>query len=214
MGIADKIASCQECIYSERAGRIKTIDKPYVFFQVDKKWLPKQGVKVLFVAESPPWNGERRYFYNTLSIGKRAGLRKEVLRWLNLPSIEAFKEDGYFLIDAIKCRLNKKNYSSVPSEVLKKCSAKFLGEEIRIFRPETVFVLGNSAKKALENLQTTSGFLEFGDLQSHKVTEDYDKMLSGYRVILCVYPGGQTRAFESNIKRAFSKLTTKKTTSK
>ena len=206
MNNTDKVEQCQECINCCNADRLKLVDKPYVVFQVEEKWLPRQGVKVLFVAESPPWNGEQRYFYNTLNIGKRAGLRKEVLRWLSLPSLEAFKDKGYFLIDAIKCRLNKKNNSSVPLEVLEKCSRKFLWEEIKVLRPETIFVFGNSAKKALESLGGTPGLPEFINLKSHTVTDDYDMVLSGYRVILCSYPGGQTRAYGDNIRLAFAKL--------
>ena len=206
MSLTDEIAACQECINLDCADRLKTNEKPYVVFEVAEKWLPKGSVNVLFVAESPPWNGEQRYFYNTLKTGKRGGLRKEILKWLGLPSLDSFKNEGYFLIDAIKCRFNKSEKSNVPKQILSKCSNKFLAEEIRSLRPKTIFVLGDSAKKALQGLYVFPDFAEFRSLDVHKVTEDFDEQLSGYRVILCVYPGGTTRGFESNIRRSFSKI--------
>ena len=206
MSLTDEIAACQECINLDCAYRLKINEKPYVVFEVAEKWLPNGRVNVLFVAESPPWNGEQRYFYNTLRTGKQAGLRKEVLKHLNCPSLEAFKGKGYFLVDAIKCRLNKKDNSTVPSKVLEQCRAKFLGKEIMLLRPEVIFVLGNSGKKALEGLHSRPEFSEFIDLGEHKVTENYDKALSGFRVILCAHPGGQTRNYEKNIRQAFSRI--------
>ena len=65
-------------------------------------------MKVLFVAESPPWNRDQAYFYNQNSRNKRTNLRIEVLKLLNLKSLIEFKNRGYYLIDAIKCRLNKR----------------------------------------------------------------------------------------------------------
>ncbi len=85
-------------------------------------------------------------------------------------------------------------------KVLEVCSARFLRREISELDPKVIFVLGNSAKHVLQQLP------EFRDLQYHKVTDDYDKMLSGYRVILCVYPGGQTRQHKSRIRLTFSKV--------
>lgn len=101
MSLVDKIHACKECINLMGANRLETSDKPYVFFQVAENWLPRQGVKVLFIAESPPWNGEQRYFYKTQKTGRQAGLRREVLNQLNLSSLETFKDKGYFLTDAI-----------------------------------------------------------------------------------------------------------------
>jgi hypothetical protein len=44
------------------------------------------------------------------------------------------------------------------------------------------------------------------ELKTHKVTEDYDQILSGYSVILSVYPGGKTRMHIKAIERSFSKI--------
>jgi uracil-DNA glycosylase len=88
----------------------------------------------------------------------------------------------------------------IPQEIIATCGATFLLDEIKELKPSAIFVLGNSAKKALQNLPP------FSDLASHKVTEDYDKVLCGIRVILCVYPGGKTRGHMDSIKKAFSKI--------
>lgn len=197
MAFTREISNCHKCAGIEE-NRLKTDDKPYVKFQVEQKWRPEK-IKVMFVAESPPWNGKQRYFYNEID-EKRINLRKEVLKHLNLKSLKDFKEEGYFLIDAIKCRLNKKRKKKVPRQVLQNCSNQFLMNEIMSLKPLTIFVLGKSAKQALQQ------HMEFQDLQNHKVTEDYDKKLSGYRVILSIYPGGQTRTYQPKIEKDFSKL--------
>lgn len=193
---SDSLKLCDRCRRFE--GKI-AIDKPYLRFQVEAKWRPSR-VKVLFVAESPPWDKER-YFYKKDMTGNGTNLQKELFRYLDLASLEDFKGRGYFLIDAIKCRLNKRyGKEHVPSDVLFTCADTFLLQEIQEIRPETLFVLGNSAKTALQNLPP------FGELAGHKVTEGFDQALSGYRVILSVYPGGKTRGHTELIKKAFSKI--------
>jgi uracil-DNA glycosylase len=191
-----KLQSCDQCRGFE--GKI-AIDKPYLRFQVEEKWRPNQ-VKVLFVAESPPWDKER-YFYKEDMTGNGTNLQKELFRYLNLNSLAEFKDKGYFLIDSIKCRLNKRGgKENVPIEVLSICTTTFLLKEIQEINPEIIFVLGNSAKRALQNLPPFTG------LAGHKVTEGFDETLSGYRVVLSVYPGGKTRGHTELIKKAFSKI--------
>lgn len=198
MTLTRAVDLCHKCIDLESDNRLITNNKPYVKFQVEQKWKPKK-VKVLFIAESPPWNGKQRYFYNETN-EKRTNLRKEVLHHLNLKTLEEFRREGYLMIDAIKCRLNKKGKKKVPKQVLQNCSEKFIIKEIKSSNPPTIFVLGNSAKQALQQHP------EFQELQHYKVTEDFDRKLSGYRVILSVYPGGQTRAHKSKIRQDFSKI--------
>jgi hypothetical protein len=194
--ISSKLQLCDRCRRFE--GKI-AIDKPYLRFQVGEKWRPIQ-VKVLFVAESPPWDKER-YFYKPDMTGNGTNLQKELFRYLNVNSLEEFKSRGYYLIDAIKCRLNKRGGKEhIPDSVLTTCAGTFLLAEIEELKPDAIFVLGNSAKKALQNLPP------FMELANHKVTESFDELLSGYRVILSVYPGGKTRGHTELIKKAFSKI--------
>lgn len=194
--ISGKLQLCDQCRCFE--GKI-AIDKPYLRFQVEEKWKPS-SVKVLFVAESPPWDKER-YFYKQDMIGNGTNLQKELFRYLNLTSLDDFKGRGYFLIDAIKCRLNKRSGKEhVPLSVLTACAGTYLLDEIGELKPTTIFVLGNSAKKALQNLPT------FKELAKHRVTDGFDETISGYRVIMSVYPGGKTRGHTEAIKKAFSKI--------
>jgi uracil-DNA glycosylase len=194
--ISSKLQSCSQCHRFD--GKV-AVDKPFLRFLVEEKWRPSV-VKVLFVAESPPWDKER-YFYKQDMTGNNTNLQKELFRYLNLNSLDGFKAKGYYLIDAVKCRLNKRGGKEhIPQEIIATCGATFLLDEIKELKPSAIFVLGNSAKKALQNLPP------FSDLASHKVTEDYDKVLCGIRVILCVYPGGKTRGHMDSIKKAFSKI--------
>ena len=205
MNLSDEIRKCTKCVDNGVASsdRLNTDQKPYVQFDVERKWKPRGRVEVLFIAESPPWDGKERYFYNPDVDEKRTSLRMEVLNYLNLGSLEEFKDKGYFLVDTVKCRLNKSKKIKSPlyiTRISKACAEQFLCREIEELKPHTIFVLGNTAKKALQR------FTQFKELKEHKVTEDYDENLSGYHVILCVFPGGQTRKYRNGIKRAFAKM--------
>lgn len=201
MDLSEEIQRCTRCIDEclASADRLRASEKAYVKFDVEKTWKPDE-VNVLFVAEAPPWNGKQRYFYHQDIVENRTNLRKEILKYLGLNSLEEFKDGGYFLTDAIKCRLNKSEKKSVPQRVLRTCASQFLHIEIADLKPATIFILGNSSKHAVEE------FSEFQDLKKHEIRDDYDKNLSGYRVILCPYPGVQTRACVNEIKRSFSKI--------
>jgi len=202
--LSEEIQACRECLELGIVSmdRLNVEQKPYVKFGVEQKWKPSI-IKVLFIAESPPWNGKQRYFYNPSLLEKR-GLRKEVLKYLNLTSLEEFMEKGYFLIDTIKCRLNKSRKTKTPlriPSISKTCAKQFLHREIKELKPNTIFVLGNTAKKALQRIP------KLKELKEHKVSEDYDENLSGYRVILCVFPNRRTEAkYRNVIEHAFAKL--------
>ena len=201
MNFSDEIRKCTKCVSLGIAGfdRLNTHQKPYVHFDVYRKWKPDE-VEVLFIAESPPWNGKQRYFYNPNVVEKRTNLRKEVLKYLNLNSLEEFKEKGYFLVDTIKCRLKKRAPLRI-IRISRTCVNQFLHREIEELKPRTIFVLGNTAKRALQR------FSEFKELKEHKVSEGYDKNLSGYHVILCVFPGRWTiKKYKNEIEHAFAKI--------
>lgn len=197
LNLNQEIENCQQCRQCTTV-KIDFTEKPYVVFEVEKCWLPDR-VKVLFLAESPPWCRER-YFYKTDMTGNMTHLQKEVLGYLNLASLTEFRAKGYLLIDAIKCRLNKQTNQHVPTPVLSNCTNLFLQKELNRFNPETIFVLGNSAKNALQMLPC------FETLKNHRISEDFDGAIAGRRVIFCVYPGGKTRMYVKSIQRSFDKL--------
>jgi uracil-DNA glycosylase len=107
------------------------------------------------------------------------------------------------MLDTIKCRLNKSKSLKTPlrmARISKNCAALFLRKEIDELKPETIFVLGKIAKEALEQ------FPEFEELSKHGITDEFDKVLTGYRVILCVFPGRRTRKHKKKIDQAFARI--------
>jgi uracil-DNA glycosylase len=197
LDVADEIRNCRLCVQYSKT-KIDFTEKPCVAFQVELRWKPDK-VKVLFFAESPPWSKDR-YFYKTDMKGTRTNLQKEVLRYLNISSLSEFKEKGCFLVDAIKCRLNKQENEHVPATILSNCTNRFLQTELERINPGTIFVLGDSAKHALEQLPC------FEELKTHKISENFDKIIAGRRVIFCIYPGGKTRMYVNSIKQSFAKI--------
>ncbi len=151
MNFTCKIDICKKCGDLEFSNRLNFVGKPFVKFQVEEIWKPEQ-VKVLFVAESPPWNGKESYFYNQNAGDNRTNLRKEVLSLLNLKSLEEFRTKGHYLIDVIKCRFNKRVKKNIPKKAISTCSDQFLEKEIKQLNPKKIFVLGNTAKKALQRM--------------------------------------------------------------
>ena len=55
--------------------------------------------------------------------------------------------------------------------------------------------------------ESTQRIPKFKELKGHKVSEDYDENLSGYRVILCVFHNRRTEAkYRDQTECAFAKL--------
>lgn len=202
MTLSDRIAKCTKCLDFRLAEPDILIarQKPYIQFEVEEKWKPPEKVDVLFIAESPPCNGKERYFYNPKVPERKTDLRQEVLSRLDLKRLKDFRKEDYFLIDTIKCRLCKPIKKKTLHELAETCSRKFLFTEIRQLEPNTIFVLGDTARYALS--QTP----DFRELEKYKISEEFDAHLSGYRVILCPFLGGQTRKWENEINRAFAKI--------
>ncbi len=93
---------------------------PFERFKVYEKWKP-DTVIVLFIAESPPWN-ESDYFYNDNSHG---GLSEAVFKHLDVEGsskterLRKFKNQGFFLIDTIKCIFKKDGGKAIPQKLIK-----------------------------------------------------------------------------------------------
>jgi hypothetical protein len=144
MTISEEIKFCKKCAAFNKI-KVDVCEKPYVSFCVEKKWKP-QKVKVLFLAESPPWSKER-YFYKPDMAKKKINLQKEVLKYLNLKSLDEFKAKDYFIIDVIKCRLNKTVSEHVPATVLSNCVGQFLCKEITSLKPKQFLSLETRRSK-------------------------------------------------------------------
>lgn len=178
--------------------------KPYVKFHVLERWKPTK-VKVLFIAESPPKDGDGGYFYNAKTEGR---LRNKIFNLLDIheekaeKGLQRFKKRNFFLIDTVKCRLDKSKRKSVPQKVIKRCAENFLQKEIDDLKPGKICVLGRTALKGLRALTTFGKGLN----EIRKITEYCGKELtiSGYEIILCVFPSNRNRKYQSCMESVFS----------
>jgi uracil-DNA glycosylase len=164
-GLVDKIKECTLCA---RFGElIKVDDKPYLKFRVYEEWIP-EGLRCLFVAESPPPEG---FFYDSRS---KSQLRRNLLSLLGIEKggcegLEEFRRRGFLLVDAIECRVDKrgiKGRRSIPTEAIRNCSL-ILKDKVKLARSRgasRIVVLGSTALKALS-------LIGFEELRHRKVGE-------------------------------------------
>jgi len=157
---------CDKCPYELG----DTEFKPSLYFKAQR---PRK-IKVLFIAESPP--GLRKglekdlqhYFYNENFKTTGNTLRGVLLEVLEisdknpLQELEKFRDEGYFLIDTIKCRVSKKEIERrYWKDLVKDCASTHLLDEIIDLEPEKICLLGQTA---LEGVKTLHGF---GALRKH-----------------------------------------------
>jgi hypothetical protein len=165
----DEIISIYQKLITELSEDSKKIIKPTIipsqFFHA-AKW-DKKEVKVLFIAESPPWsfkNKDKRiesdldcrdedyvYFYNEGCKNNFDGLANTIFQKLKIKGetreekLRDFRHCGYMLTDSIKCILNKR-YScddkfgkkrKIKNSVLKKI-AEYSTRKILISEIDTI----------------------------------------------------------------------------
>ena len=146
--------------------------KPSLYFKA-QRFRPRK-IRVLFITESPPSLRKglekdlQPYFYNENF--KTAGntLRGVLLEVLEisdenpLQELEKFRDEGYFLIDAMKCRVSKKEIERrYWKDLVKDCALTHLSNEIIDLGPEKICLLGQTA---LEGVKMLAGF---GVLRKH-----------------------------------------------
>jgi len=180
-----RIEKCEDCrkfgAHFEEVLKFKP--KACVDFHVYDSWSP-QKVKNLFIAEAPPQR-EPKYFYNTemKAGGLRRGLFNQMkIRDCTINGLKIFSKEN-LLVDTIKCRLKKKK-SKVPIEITNNCAGAFLLEEIETLRPNTIVLLGDTARRGLGSIS------EFKALNKYRVKQNCGKTIQvkDYRVILYAYP--------------------------
>ena len=155
----DKCEACSEAGYGNA---IEGRPKPSVQFRLYPRWKPKE-VKVLFVAEAPPWlrtGQEPRYFYNPKVYN---GTRRSLLAQLGIKDygergLEEFKEKGYLLSDTVKCRLYTKD--GVPEPVVERCVTNFLSKEVPLLEPEKIVLLGGTALRGMVHSLMAGGHVQ------------------------------------------------------
>ena len=201
--VIDRIQQCKDCIKYPQV--LCTKPKPYVKFNVLENWKPIK-VKVLFIAESPPKDRDEAYFYNDKTEGR---LKDKIFNLLYIREetaekrLQRFKERNFFLIDTLKCRLDKSKTKYIPQKVIKSCAENFLQQEIDDLKPDKICVLGRTALKGLKAL--TAFRKGLNDIR--KITEHCGKELtmSGYKIILCVFPSNRNRKYQSCMECVFSR---------
>jgi uracil-DNA glycosylase len=183
--IEEKVRRCDKC---RGLGPINVDSKPYLEHNVYEEWVPER-LECLFIAESPPGNSER-FFYNPTSKGQ---LRENLFDLLGIKrkkcdGLLEFKEKGFLLVDAVECRVKKRDGEKVKRSILKKavrnCSfiLKLKLELARLGTAKLV-VMGRTALEALE-------VLGFSELKGLHVMRNFGEVVDsqGFKVFLLFLP--------------------------
>lgn len=144
---------CAECVLFKRKEYISVRNETIA---MNSKYFPKGERKVLFVAESPPWAFSRdkaSYFYAPEGYSRLAYYMSCVLfgRKFNLKRdfLQKFMDNGFYLIDAVKCPINNLKTKSEKKEAVKFC-AKYLNDEFQTLSFAKVLFIGKGTFKILE----------------------------------------------------------------
>lgn len=174
-----ELESCIRCTgYSEMyssSAIVHTSLKPNLEYKANL-WKPYE-VKVLFLAESPPYHSTKSnvvndsYFYNHDEFQRFLGAPSPLLGtlswnlfWLlginnKLPKkekLEKFREKSCYFVNVVKCRAERYNKKNLINRTVKNCSV-FLDREIRDLNPQAIVVLG---ERALYGLKCCDPFKE------------------------------------------------------
>jgi hypothetical protein len=105
---------CVQCILFKSKEHIAMRNETVA---MNLRYLPKGTIKILFVAESPPWSFAKdrsSYFYAPVGKIRYSGLSYCMIPiffgrtfCLKKDFLQAFMESGSYLIDAVKCPINK-----------------------------------------------------------------------------------------------------------
>ena len=188
-------------------------------------------VKVLFVAESPPWAAGREevfrpsdclrpdypYFWNACyDTGHRrgraplsGGLAENLFRLLGLDggsrreNLDLFTDAGFFLVDTVKCIFRKNRVPAIPNDLIRVSAREVLAPEIAGLAPEYVVALGGTALAGLREVEPYAG--AFSGVE--KITEAPAGALFEEHRLLCVpYPGWRNRRYLDQIASGFAAI--------
>ena len=185
--IEEKVGRCDKC---RGLGPINVDSKPYLEHNVYEERVPER-LECLFIAESPPGNSER-FFYDSRS---KSQLRENLFDLLGIKRKDCdglleFKEKGFLLVDAVECRVKKRDGEKVKVKrsILKKavrnCSyiLKLKLELARLGMAKLV-VMGETALEALR-------VLGFSELKGLRVMRNFGEVVDsrGFKVFLLFLP--------------------------
>jgi len=183
--LIEKIKSCDLCESIVFNGSVNVGEKPYIKCGVYRERIPNT-IKCLFIAESPPGDVNTFFYYPYTD----NFLRERLLRFLGIHAdgeegLREFKRRGYFLIDAVECRVNKVGKGAIPREVINNC-LNFLSAKIELARTrgaKKIVVLGSTAIQALKELG-------FNELRNKKAGKNCGEVIKsrGFEVFLLPLP--------------------------
>ena len=199
------ILNCNYCHKRLYLGIQVLKSKPCIEYKTYDKWLKLDEtgrLNVLFIAESPL--PSQSFFYN---VNEKNDLREKLL--INALQFEddfeglfLFKHFGYFLTDAIKCRVRKKD-GTIPHRIIKKCSP-FLSQELSILKPRKIVVLGQTALKALylasKQFREKLDKLRLRDIKLSYVRTHYSKIIETqtYKIFITSFPSEYFSRYRQN----------------
>ncbi|NMA10352.1 uracil-DNA glycosylase family protein [Methanoculleus chikugoensis] len=188
-------------------------------------------VKVLFVAESPPWAAGRReiaepadcrspaypYFWNDRydapprpgAAPLSRGLAENIFRLLELDgrsrreNLDLFAAKGLFLTDTVRCVFRKNRKPAIPADLVRMSARTTLAPEIAALAPEYVVALGNTALTGLRCIEPYASAL----CGAGTITGLSREAIFAESRLLCLpYPGGRNRRYLDTIESGFAVL--------
>lgn len=190
---------------------------------------PPGRVKVLFLAESPPWVAGRHevavaadcrrpdypYFWNDryeagALRGPLAGELAENLFYLlgldgesRRENLALFIEDGFFLVDTVKCIFRKNRKGVIPVDLVRLSAREILEAEIAALAPEYVVALGGTALSGLRMIEPYATALAGAGTI---IEVSREGLLEKPRLLCLPYPGWRNRQHQDLIESGFSTL--------
>ncbi|NLA99796.1 MAG: hypothetical protein GX837_02345 [Methanomicrobiales archaeon] len=192
--------------------------------------LPRR-VKVLFVAESPPWAAGRReiaepadcrspgypYFWNdrydapsrpgAAPLSRTFAENLFVLLGLDGGSrrenLDLFTGAGFYLVDTVRCVFRKNRRPTIPADLVRMSARETLAPDIAALAPECVVALGNTALSGLGCIEPYASALSGAGRITGLSTEAIFEECG----LLCLpYPGGRNRRYLDRIQAGFALL--------
>lgn len=188
-------------------------------------------VKVLFVAESPPWAAGRRevaepadcrnpgypYFWNDRYDAPcrpgapplSRGLAENLFSLLGLDGVsrrenlDLFAAKGLFLVDTVRCVFRKNRKPAIPADLIRMSAKKTLSPELAALAPEYVVALGNTALLGLRHIEPYASVLSGAGTITGLSRE---AIFEESRLLCLPYPGGRNRRYLDVIESGFEVL--------
>lgn len=188
-------------------------------------------VKVLFVAESPPWAAGRHeiaepadcrspgypYFWNDRydapcrpgAAPLSRGLAENLFRLLGLDgssrreNLDLFAAKGLFLVDTVRCVFRKNRRPAIPADLIRMSACETLAPEVAALAPDYVVALGNTALLGLRHIEPYASALRGAGTITGLSRE---AIFEESRLLCLPYPGGRNRRYLASIESGFEIL--------